>query len=192
MTTFERAKRIIVSPRTEWLFIKQTDDQKQTIAYLLTLAAIPAIANFIGYGFWGASLGKWGHITGSIGFGIRQGIGSYATDISSVFLTALVVNFLAPSFSSTKNFSKALQLVVYSYTPTLIGGIFLVIPHVSILQVLAGLYGLYILYVGLEPMMQTPMHQKPIYFVVTLLVLIILSFVTTSIIGALLLPSGFR
>ena len=187
MNIFERAKSIIVTPKTEWVVIENenTTSQQLLTKYLLLLALIPAIASFIGYSFVGISLGKLGHIGGGVGFGLRQAIIAYASSIISTYLAAWVINFLAASFSSEKNFDKAFQLVVYAYTPTMIAGVFLIFPALSVIQLIAGLYGLYILYLGLHPMMRTPEDKKPIYFVVSLLVMIVVSFAISSIFAAI-------
>jgi hypothetical protein len=83
-----------------------------------------------------------------------------------------------------------MQLVVYSYTASFVAGVFYIIPGLGILAMLGGLYGLYILYLGLKPMMQTPDDKITVYFVVSLLVIIVVTVVLSLILGAILLTSA--
>lgn len=178
MNLIERAKNIILKPREEWAVVEQesTSVLSLVITYLFPLALIPAIASFIGYGLLG--MGIFGP---SLSWGIKQAIVSFFTTIVGVCISAFIIDILAPNFGSTKDFRKAVQLVVYSYTPILLAGAFQAIPALSILGVV-GLYGLYLLYVGIKPMMKTPDDKVTVYFIVSLLVIIAVYF----IIGAIL------
>lgn len=69
MNTIERAKNIILSPKTEWKVIETEEitSSKLLTSYLLMLALIPAICGFIGYGAL-VSYNVLGAHFGSIGF----------------------------------------------------------------------------------------------------------------------------
>jgi len=95
----------------------------------------------------------------------------FVTTVLGICLSALVVNALATSFTSQTDFRKAMQLVVYSFTPMLVAGILLIIPALGIISFLEGIYGLYILYLGLKPLMKTPDDKVTGYFVVSLVVI---------------------
>jgi hypothetical protein len=75
-----------------------------------------------------------------------------------VYVIAGVIDLLAPRFGGTKNFPNALKLSVYSHTPLWLAGIFLLIPGLNFLLVL-GLYGLYLLRVGLPMLMGVPSER---------------------------------
>ena len=59
MNLVERAKNILISPAKEWEVIKQENltVSQMFLNYAVILAAIPAIAGFIGYTLFGISLG---------------------------------------------------------------------------------------------------------------------------------------
>lgn len=191
MELFQRVKQLIISPKTEWQTIDNENIplQELLVKYLLVLALIPAAATFIGIGIMGTTHGDLIHINGSIGFGLRQGIITYLATITSVYLAAWVINFLAPSFGSEKDFGRAFTLVVYAYTPSLVAGMVLVFPVLSFIQMVAGIYGLYILYLGLQPMMKTPNDRLPVYFLISILVIIIITIAISSILAAALVSS---
>ena len=192
MNLINRAKSILLTPKTEWSLIEseQTDVKALTINYLLPLALIPAIAGFIGFGLIGQNV--LGFHIGSAGYGLRYAIVNLVSTIGGAFLTAYIIDLLAPSFGSEKNFLQSFKLVVYSYTPMMVAGILLIIPSLSILATLAGLYGLYLLYIGLQPLKKTPDEKKTSYFVVSLIVVILGSIVLSSILSSIFITSGIR
>jgi hypothetical protein len=51
--------------------------------------------------------------------------------------------------------SNALKLAAYAHTPAWLAGIFLLVPGLSVLAIL-GLYGVYLLWSGLPPLMHAP------------------------------------
>jgi hypothetical protein len=192
MNIVERAKNILIKPKDEWNVISQesTSVTQLVTGYLLLLAIIPAAAQFIRYGLIGYNIPFVGHVPGSMAYGIRQAIVSYIGTVGGAFISAFIIDILATNFASQKNFQKAMQLVVYSYTASFVAGVFYLIPGLGILAVLGGLYGLYILYLGLKPMMQTPDDKVTVYFIISLVVIIVVTFVLSLILGAILLTSA--
>ena len=66
-----------------------------------------------------------------------------------------MIDLLAPRFGAEKNFPNAVKLSAYSHTPLWLAGIFLLIPGLNFLLIL-GLYGFYLLWVGLPMLMKVP------------------------------------
>jgi len=190
MNTIERVKNVLLVPKSEWQTISEESDTHVKIltTYLIPLALIPAVASFIGYGLIGYSV--MGVHVSTFGFGIREAVVSFISTIAGVYLTAWIISFLADKFGSVKNFDNAFKLVAYSYTPMLIGGILLIFPKLAILVTIAGLYGLYLLYLGFVPVLKTPEDKKTSYFVVSLICVVICSFIVSAIFTAILLPSA--
>ena len=189
MNLINRVKSILMAPKTEWPIIEteQTDVKTLTINYLLPLALITAVASFIGYGLIGQNV--FGVHVGSIGYGLRYALISLVSTIGGAFLTAYIIDLLASSFGSEKNFLQSFKLVVYSYTPMLVAGVLLIIPSLGILASLAGLYGLYLLFLGLQPLKKTPEDKKVTYFVISLIVVILGSIVLSAILASIFITS---
>ena len=183
MNLFDRAKNIIVSPKTEWDAIgsEEPNIQQILLSYVIPLALIPTIAIIIGYGL----IGIYGF--SSIEYGLALGLVQILNAILSVFIAAFVIDALATSFGSQKNMGRAFQLVAYSMTPVWIGGIFNLVPAIGWLGSLFGLYGLYLLFVGISPQMKTPEDKKVGYLIVSIVVLIIVYFVIAAILSAIIL-----
>ena len=188
MKLIERAKGITLKPKNEWTIISEekTDIQTILIKYFLPLVLIPTVASFIGYG-----LLKFGAYS-SLNLGIMRAIVSILLMIGGVFLSAFIIDALAPSFGGTKNFERAFALVAYTYTPQLIAGVLYIFPPLAILVGLAGLYGLYILYLGIQPMMKCPEDKTVTYFIVSLAVIIVVYAVLSAILGGIFIGSIVR
>jgi Yip1 domain len=178
MNLVERVKGIILSPKTEWLVIagEPGDAGYLFTNYVAILAAIPAVCGFIGNVLVGMP------IIGALLAAVIHYILAFVT----VYIVALIVNLLAPTFNSQKSFASALKVTVYSYTPSWLVGVFLLIPGLRFLTIL-GLYGLYLLWLGLPPVMKTP-PEKAIWYTIVIvvcaiLVAIVLGAVITAVIG---------
>jgi Yip1 domain len=184
MNLVERAKNIIISPKTEWEAIanEEPNIQQIIVGYVIPLAVISALASFIGYGLVGVPF-----LGAIVSWGIAQAIIVICTALLSVFIAAFVVDALAPSFGSQKSMGRAVQLIAYSMTPSWIGGIFNIYPPLGILGILFGLYGLYVLFLGFTPLMKTPEDKKVGYIIVSILVLVIVYIVLGIILSAIFL-----
>ena len=187
MNLIDRVKNIIVTPNKEWDVIttEQPDAGKIITGYVLPLAGLAAIAAFIGYGLIGFNM--LGFRVSGVNWGLYQALTILISAIVSVYITALVVDLLAPSFGSEKNFNRSVQLVAYSFTPMWIGGLLSIFPPIAMIGGLFGLYGLYLLYLGIPKLKNTPADKHIGYFVVTLIVTIIVYFVIGWILQSLLL-----
>ena len=188
MNLIERAKNILISPAKEWDVIagEEPDVNKIFTGYVIPLAGAAAVAAFIGYGLIGFNM--LGYRMGGIDWGLYQALVSFIVSVCSVFLTAFVIDALAPSFGSEKNFGRSFQLVAYSYTAGWIGGLFQILPVIAFLGTILSLYGLYILYIGMPKLKYTPADKHIGYFVVTLIVLIAVYLVVGLILSAIMEP----
>ncbi len=189
MNLIERVKNILVTPKTEWDVIDQETPNTQNIivGYVLPLVAIGAIATFIGWSFVGKSY--VGLKFTSTSWGIRYAIIALISGVAGTFLTAFVIDALAPTFKAEKNMGKSMQLAAYSFTPGWVGAIFSILPSLAILGSLIGLYGLYLLYLGLPKLKKAPQEQATGYFVASLVTMIVAGIVIGMILAAILVPS---
>lgn len=185
MNLVERVKNILLTPKTEWPVIdaESTDVKSLYMNYIMILAAIPAIAGAIGMMF--VSMSAW-----MIGYAIVQ----YILVLVMVFVVALIVDALAPTFGGTKSQISALKLIAYSATAGWVASIFMVIPVLGAIIALVGsLYGIYLLYLGLPVMMKCPQEKVIPYLVVTIVIWILLSWIFMALIaGRMFVPMMAR
>jgi len=189
MKLIERVKNIILSPNTEWGIVDQESDTPVSLlkSYLLPLGIAGAIATFIGSGIVGTTvLGV--KIGGTLAYGLNQAIISLLAVVGGFYIAIYVIDMLAPTFKSEKDLNKTSQLVAYSNTPTLLGTLLAIFPSISWIGALFGLYGFYLLFVGLPVLKKTPEQQRMPYIIVTILVLLVVYFAIGAILTAILMP----
>jgi len=180
-----RAQNIVMTPDSEWSVIAEENTPTGTLitGYVVPLAAIGAVAGFIGGSIVGISLPFMGRYRVPITAGLATAVFMLVMAVVGVFILGLIINALAPTFGAQKNSAQALKLAVYSYTPAWLAGVFQILPMLSALGILAGLYGLYLLYLGIPRLMQCPKEKAVGYTAVVVVCAIVLSIVVMGIGG---------
>lgn len=189
MELIERIKNIILTPNTEWAVIEQESATPVSLLkkYVLPLGLAGAIATLIGSGFIGNTvLGV--KIGGTLSYGLNLAVISLLGMVLGFFISTYVVDLLAPNFKSEKDLNKTAQLVAYSNTPALIGALLAIIPSIAWIGSLFGLYGFYLIFVGLPVLKKTPEQQRIPYIIVSILVLLVVYFVLGAILAAIFAP----
>lgn len=191
MSIVERAKNICLSPTTEWPVIAAEPTTTGTLitGYVAPLAAIGAVAGFLGGSIIGQTLPFLGTYRSSFATGLVFALFSFCMAIVSVFLVSLVINALAPTFGGQQDSIQALKVAVYSYTPAWIAGALRILPLLGIFAIFAALYGLYLLFLGLPRLMKCPEDKALGYTAVVVVCAIVLSLVVGSI-GAVIAGAG--
>ena len=125
----------------------------------------------------------------SVAHGVTTAVIQYVLGLVGVYVSAVVIDKLAPTFQSQSNPIQALKLVAYAWTATWLAGVLSIIPAFGTLGLLAGLYSIYLFYLGVTPLMKTPAEKVVPYMVVSALVIIVvmavMGVVTTSVTGAM-------
>jgi hypothetical protein len=191
VSIIERAKNICLAPNTEWPIIaaERTSPGTLVTGYVVPLAAIGAIAGFIGGSLIGRTLPLIGTYRVPLVNGLVGSLFTFCMAIVGVFVLSLVINALAPQFGGEQNNTQALKVAVYSFTPAWIAGVLQIVPLLSIFAIFAALYGLYLLYLGLPRLMKCPEDQAIAYTAVVLVCAIILS-ACVAMVGGMIARAG--
>jgi len=183
----QRVINILTKPKQEWEVVatEQPNTMKLIGGYAFVLALIPALSAFLKYGIIGISF--MGYSSRSIASGIQMGLIQFLSALIGVYLLAWVIDMLAPSFDSEKNFGRSLQLAVYSSTPQWVAGILVLFSTtLSVLIMLIGLYAIYLLAVGLPVLKKTPKEKVVGYVVLTIVAMIVIGLLLALILGAIM------
>ncbi len=183
--------KIITRPKEA---VKEASAQSMTrndiIMYLAIIGIPTFIGLFLGYGFF--------LIPGFnfIGPALAGAIIYYVVAIIGIIIFGYILNAFAPTFKSQQNQAQALKLVALASTPWLLAGIFYILPGwLWPLPMLAGLYGLYILYIGLPVLMGTPQDQQIVYLIVAaviyFVIMSVLWFITNTIVWNMAIGSAY-
>ena len=186
----QRVLDILMRPRDTWLQIDAEDGNPGRIylGYLVFLAAIPAVAGFIGYSLVGV---------GAFGISVRvpvvQGLVSmvvgYVLSLAMVYVLALIANMLAPRFQAQQDMGSAFKLVAYASTAGMLGGVFSILPSLAMLGLLAALYSVYLIYSGIPVLMKAP-QEKAVGYTVALVVCGILAGIVVGLATSLVTPGA--
>ena len=186
----QRVLDILMRPRYTWLQIDAEDGNPARIylGYLVFLAAIPAVAGFIGYSLIGV---------GAFGISVRvpvvQGLVSmvvgYVLSLAMVYVLALIANMLAPRFQAQQDMGSAFKLVAYASTAGMLGGVFSILPSLAMLGLLAALYSVYLLYTGIPVLMKAP-QEKAVGYTAALVVCGILAGIVVGLATSLVTPGA--
>src|SRR5262249_35727549 len=134
--------------------------------YIMILAAIGPIAMLI-RSFYGAVAAIIGYIIALV----------------MLYVVALIVDALAPTFGGEKNFIQSLKLVAYSCTAVWVAGIFQLLGLLGgIVGLIALIYSLYTFYLGVAPLKKCPQDKAVGYTVVVIICILVLG----AVIGALM------
>ena len=187
MQLVQRAKNIVLTPKTEWdaIAADPTPTGQIVTGYVLPLAAVAAVAGFIGMCLVGMSLPFLGTYRMGIGWGLGLAIYNVVMAVVFVYVIGFIVDALAPTFGGQKNMAQAVKLAAYSYTPAWLAGVLTIIPALSILVLIGALYGLYLLYLGLPRLMKNPPDKSAGYTALVVVCAIVVGFII-SIIGGLI------
>ncbi|HEY1606858.1 MAG TPA: Yip1 family protein [Allosphingosinicella sp.] len=178
-----RARNIIMRPKLEWPVI---DAEPSTIAdiyrsYVVVLAAIPPIASAIGQLAFGFRLFGLVYRPSPVHV-ISDAIIRYLLSLAMVYVLALIIEALAPTFGGTKDRVAAFKVAAYGSTAGWLAGIFGIIPNLAILGIV-GLYSVYLYYTGL-PILMKVAADKAIGYVLAVIVAAIILWIVVGVITA--------
>ncbi len=183
MSLVDRAKNICLTPNTEWPVIAAEPASAGPLVtgYVLPLAAIGAVAGFIGGTIVGTSMPFIGTYRVPFMTGLVLAVFRVCMAVVGVFILSFIIKALAPTFGAEQNSSQALKVAVYSYTPAWIAGVLQIVPLLGIFAIFAAFYGIYLLYLGLPSLMKCPPDKTVGYTVVVVLCAIVVTVVLTGI-----------
>jgi hypothetical protein len=185
----DRVKNIVLSPKLEWPVIatEPTSIAQLYFSYVLPLAALAAVLSFVRTSLIGVSVPFGGVIRMPIASGLMYSIVAFGFGLVGLFLVGLIINALAPSFSGIRDQRQALKVAAYSLTPGYLSAVLALSPVLpTMLQLIAGLYGIYVLFLGLPIVMRSPRDKAVGYTAAVVICTILLGI----LLGALSATAG--
>ena len=146
-----RIKNVVLSPKTEWGVIASEPGTVAALyaGYVTPLALPAALLGSLRMSVLG--------INPAFGDGLRIPILLFVSALFGVFILGLIIDVLAPTFSGRRDLHQAFKVAAYSLTPAGLSSVLTLAPPILAmpLQLLAGLYGVYVLYLGLPVLMRS-------------------------------------
>ena len=183
-----RAKAILVNPKAEWPAIAAEPASVGSLyaGYIAVLAALPGIAGFINGSLIGFSMSGI-TVRTPVGAGIGRMLSTYFLSLLVVYVLALGVNALAPTFGAQKDNVQALKTIAYAWTASWLASVAIIVPWLGGIIVLAGaIYAIYLLYVGLPHTMKCPPEMAGRYTAVTVIIASVLTWLTGLLVAGMI------
>jgi hypothetical protein len=117
--------------------------------------------------------------------GIVGMILQYLLALVLVYVMALIINALAPTFGGKKDMVQALKTITYAWTASWIAGIAVILPWIGVLILIVGLvYAIYLFYLGLPSTMKCPADKAGGYTAVSIVITVVLGWIFALIVGS--------
>ena len=180
----DRAIAVLTKPVEIWNTLKSEPTTIKDVytKYLLVMVAIPAVCQFIGGVIAGFPLK--GNFIGQVVF--------YIIGLAGIWISAFVLEKLAPQFQGRADIGNTFKLVAYSSTPSYVAGFLALVPNglFGLLRSLISLYGFYLLYKGLPVMTDVPENKRLVYFLVSLATIFVIWVVIAAIAGMFIMAGA--
>ena len=193
MSIVQRAKNIIVKPTDEWNVIAS---EPATISglftgYAMPLALIPLVATILFTGLLGISAADMMGLGSGMPLDLMtisaMAAFSFILSLVTLFIMGTLVKLVSPSFNGTSDKVQAMKLMTYAGTPT---GVVALVSWIPFLGAVVGfaaiVYVIYLIYLGLNPILGVPKEKIAGFTVVIVLVYVVLALIMSGIVAALL------
>jgi Yip1-like protein len=191
----DRAKNILATPKTEWPIIQAetTDAAQLYTGYVIPLAAFSAVMSFIHMSLIGVRYWHMPVLTGLV-----YALANFGFALLGIYLLGLIIDALAPSFAGQRNQRQALKTAAYAFTPAALSAVLGLLPAIGLLsalrvllQLIACLYGIYLLYLGLPVLMRSPQEKVPGYTTAVVVCIILLGAMLGLVVSTVVRMTGY-
>jgi hypothetical protein len=181
----ERIKSLLWMPKTEWPVIasESTSIGQLYSGYVMPMAGFAAVMSFIRMSIVGVNLPFGGTIRTPLAAGLSSAVLAFVLGLIGLYLVGLIINMLAPGFGGQRNQRQALKTAAYAFTPAWLGTALTFLPLGPLLQLVAGTYGIYVLYLGLPVMMRAKRKRASGYTVYVVVCTLLVGILFAAVLG---------
>src|SRR6202030_4022819 len=134
----------------------------------------------------GVSVPFLGNVRTPFVSGLTYAVVTFVFSLLGLYIVSLIINGLAPTFGGARDQRQALKTAAYAFTPAWLAAVFGLLPVLStLLGLIAVLYGIYLLYLGLPAVMKAPAEKAVGYTVTVVLCTILLGIVFFALAASL-------
>jgi hypothetical protein len=197
MSIVQRAKNIIIKPADEWNVIAS---EPATIGGLFTgyaapLALIPLVSTILFTGLLGISALDMMGLGSGMPTGLMVIASSAVVDfilsLVTLFVMVMIVKRVSPSFNGNSDKVQAMKLMTYASTPSWVVALVSWIPFLgAFLGLGAIVYVVYLIYVGLHPVLGVPKEKVASFTVVIVVIYVVLALIIAGIAAGLLFSTS--
>lgn len=191
MSIIDRAKNILLSPKTEWPVIAAEPATVQSVmSYAAVLMLLPMLGVILFSGILGLGVGVLG--ASPLIFAAVTGVIGYVLGLALLYVVALIIDAVTPSFDGTKDIVGSLKLLTYAGTASWVAGFLSAIPVIGILIAIGAIgYVIYLIYLGSGPVKSVPEAKQVGYTAVVCVIYFVINLVVTGLIVGVVMAGVF-
>lgn len=150
-------------PTREWRVIADETAGLRSLIFrfVLPLVVIGPVCAWLGGLLFGVKMGALVFPPDPVSATVGAAV-AVLLKLAGLFVVAMMIDALAPSFGGKQDRTRAVKLAAYSATPIWVAGVFALYPPLWMLGVV-GLYAIYVMYAGLPVMMRTQGRRSWLY-----------------------------
>lgn len=179
-----RIQAMLFNPRQTWPALVAENAgigriYREHLVWLLLLAAVAGFIgnSVIGHGAFGIT------VRVPIVAGLVQMVLGFVLSLPMFYVAALVASALAPRFQGQASVTAGMRLVAYAATAGLVGSVFSAIPMLGFLALIAGMYSIWLLYLGAPVVMQVPASRAVGYTAVLVICMVVLGAIVGMVVS---------
>ena len=167
----QRILNITFKPRLEWPVIaaEPPSTARVVVGCVVPLAGLHALVSFVHMAVIGVSVPFAGTVRMPVAGSLGAAVTGLVFALIGMLALALIVNVWATFFAGQRNLAQALKVAAYAAVPGWLGSFLVLLPFGTLLGVIASLYALYVLYLGLPIVMRAPTSRAFGYTVAVVL-----------------------
>ncbi|HEY8615832.1 Yip1 family protein [Phenylobacterium sp.] len=151
--------------------------------YVAPLAAVPAVCGLIGMMLFGYSIAGIGFQANPL-TAVIEAAADFSLTLGAVLLIAWAIHGLARPFGATPGYGQALKVAAYFPTAYWVSGVFSIYPSFGLLAgMLAALYSLYAMHLGLKRLMAPHPDHALSYFATVLGAVLVITALKAFLVG---------
>jgi Yip1 domain len=153
---FARVKLVILHPQKCWETISQEQPTARVLSLSLIapLAVVAVLGPVIGHKIFGVDVEYFGLWRAPLFFSLTNQSLEIAMMITSLFIDGWLLHKLAPQFYRSVSFDKAFSIVAHASIPAFLAWGVGIIPGLLRLKFFAFAYSFYLLFFGLQRMLE--------------------------------------
>ena len=179
-----RIKGLLMTPSVEWekIATESSDVKSLFTGYVMILAAIAPIATFIGGQVFGISV-LFATVHSNPISALVTAVVRYGLDLAMIYVGGLVIDSFSSTFGAVRDKAQAFKVAAYSGTAGWVAGALGIIPALGPIVFIVSLYGIYLLYRGLQKVMKTPQDKSVAYTAVVCVIMIVAALIIGAVGG---------
>jgi len=182
----------IIQPEALWKKKLEGTFTHQSLlkVYVLPVIAIVAVLAGILHLIFGVTIPGIGTIRPSITDALFQMAGTIIIYIATLYLSAWIFAYLAKVFDGNRDFNRAFLMLFLVSIPSMAGQVLSAIPYIGwLLGIALGIYSLVLFYRAIPVFLEVPISKRVVYFITSVVAVIIVSIVFNLTIGRMFMPS---